>query len=287
MVGLTNGTPYTFTVTATNSAGTSVASSASNSVTPSTLGNQLVDSFTGANINTTKWYEVDPTGYGGTSGKVQQNGTLTIADSYNGTLWGNTGLVSQDVFDSTSLEISASMTPGSSPLIGYGDYNFGLAGKKAYLLYVASPSSILALSWEDAAYTSTNCGAASASAAVYKMKIVSGGFEVYKDGALMCTHMNSVVINNTRVFLENASTASTFDDVLVYGLIVAHAAPDAPTIGTATSGNASASVTFTAPNFNNGAVITGYTVTSSPGGITASGASSPITVTGLTNGLLQ
>lgn len=60
--------------------------------------------------------------------------------------------------------------------------------------------------------------------------------------------------------------------------------PDAPTIGTATAGNAQASVTFTAPASNGGSLITGYTVTSSPGGFTGTGVSSPITVTGLTNG---
>ncbi len=60
--------------------------------------------------------------------------------------------------------------------------------------------------------------------------------------------------------------------------------PGAPTIGTATAGNAQASVTFTAPASTGGPAITSYTVTSSPGGITASGASSPIVVTGLTNG---
>jgi hypothetical protein len=61
-------------------------------------------------------------------------------------------------------------------------------------------------------------------------------------------------------------------------------APNPPTIGTATAGNAQASVTFTAPGWNGGSSITSYTVTSSPGSITASGASSPIIVPGLTNG---
>ena len=60
--------------------------------------------------------------------------------------------------------------------------------------------------------------------------------------------------------------------------------PDPPTSVVATAGNASACVTFTAPASNGGRVITGYTVTSSPGGITATGATSPINVTGLTNG---
>lgn len=63
------------------------------------------------------------------------------------------------------------------------------------------------------------------------------------------------------------------------------ALPGAPTIGTATAGNATASVTFTAPaNLGIPAIITGYTVTSSPGGITGTGTSSPITVSGLSNG---
>jgi hypothetical protein len=62
--------------------------------------------------------------------------------------------------------------------------------------------------------------------------------------------------------------------------------PNAPTIGTATvTGATTVSVTFTAPsNAGYPTPITGYTVTSSPGGLTGSGASSPITVTGLTTG---
>jgi hypothetical protein len=61
-------------------------------------------------------------------------------------------------------------------------------------------------------------------------------------------------------------------------------APNAPTIGTATAGDGQATITFTPPANNGGSAITSYTVTSTPGGFTATGASSPLTVTGLTNG---
>lgn len=60
--------------------------------------------------------------------------------------------------------------------------------------------------------------------------------------------------------------------------------PNAPTIGTATGGNVSASVAFTAPDNVGGSAITSYTAISSPGGFTGTASSSPITVSGLTNG---
>jgi len=60
--------------------------------------------------------------------------------------------------------------------------------------------------------------------------------------------------------------------------------PGAPTNVVAVGGNKEATITFTPPVDNGGSAITSYEVTSSPGGITASGAASPITVTGLTNG---
>ena len=65
------------------------------------------------------------------------------------------------------------------------------------------------------------------------------------------------------------------------------AVPGAPTIGTATAGNAQASVPFTAPVSNGSSTITSYTATSSPSGVTgtlAQAGSGTITVTGLTNG---
>jgi hypothetical protein len=65
--------------------------------------------------------------------------------------------------------------------------------------------------------------------------------------------------------------------------IVGGLQPSAPTIGTATAGDTSASVAFTASSYIGKGTIT-YTATSSPGGFTGTGASSPLTVSGLSNG---
>jgi hypothetical protein len=61
-------------------------------------------------------------------------------------------------------------------------------------------------------------------------------------------------------------------------------APNAPTSVTAEGGDTSATVSFTAPANVGGSAITSYTVQSTPDGVGASGASSPVTVSGLTNG---
>lgn len=60
--------------------------------------------------------------------------------------------------------------------------------------------------------------------------------------------------------------------------------PDAPTGASATSSDGQATVSFTAPSNIGGAAITAYYAVSNPSQFTATAASSPITVTGLTNG---
>jgi len=89
----------------------------------------------------------------------------------------------------------------------------------------------------------------------------------------------AVVATNS---VGNSSASSSSNSITT---TAAATAPGAPTIGAATAtGQSTATVAFTAPVSNGGSAITGYTVTSSPGGVTASGTSSPITVTGLSAG---
>jgi hypothetical protein len=66
--------------------------------------------------------------------------------------------------------------------------------------------------------------------------------------------------------------------------VVPSAPPDAPTSVSANPGDGEAAVTFTAPSSDGGAPIVYYTATASPGGQSATGTGSPITVDGLTNG---
>ena len=60
--------------------------------------------------------------------------------------------------------------------------------------------------------------------------------------------------------------------------------PHQPTGVSAVAGRGQATVSFTAPTDDGGFPVTSYTVTSNPGGFTATGTGSPLTVTGLTNG---
>ncbi len=99
---------------------------------------------------------------------------------------------------------------------------------------------------------------------------------------------------NTSSYMDNTISALT---AYAYKVIAYNAAgespsnlatlaglPGAPQNVTAVAGNSQATVSFTPPAFDGYSTITGYTVTSSPGNITASGTTSSITVMGLTNG---
>lgn len=96
-------------------------------------------------------------------------------------------------------------------------------------------------------------------------------------GGLTNGHLCSIIVFATNAIGNgpNSSPAVTFTPAAV---------PGAPTALVASPGVAQATVSFTAPATNGGSPITGYTATSSPGGFTGSGASSPVIVNGLTNG---
>ena len=108
-----------------------------------------------------------------------------------------------------------------------------------------------------------------------------GGFTATGSSPITVTGLASGTAYTFTVKGTNAT--ATGPDSSASSSITATTVPQAPTIGTATAGIQNASVTFTA-GATGGSSITGYTVTSSPGSITGTGSSSPITVSGLTGG---
>lgn len=117
----------------------------------------------------------------------------------------------------------------------------------------------------------------------------AGGYVTFTAGSIAPTANRIFTLSTAgttdTVTVKNGNGGTVFTVTIAASGIVA---PGAPTAVTVTPGNASASVAFTAPSSNGGATITGYTATciSSDGGASGAGTgtSSPISVTGLTNG---
>jgi len=95
---------------------------------------------------------------------------------------------------------------------------------------------------------------------------------------------NSEIINSILIYSDNAANFVQYSTATLYGVYnsALETTPEAPTIGTATAASTGANVAFTPSG--TGAPATSYIATSSPGNISATGASSPILVTGLTSG---
>jgi chitinase len=95
----------------------------------------------------------------------------------------------------------------------------------------------------------------------------------------------NLTTNNVFTFTLTGAVNSTISrGTTTVTIVPIPKAPGPPKGVKAVAGNGSATVSFNAPASNGGDPINRYTVTASPSGLTASGVSSPITITGLTNG---
>ncbi len=99
-------------------------------------------------------------------------------------------------------------------------------------------------------------------------------------------NVTSLTTGNCEMIADQAGDA-TYDAApsTARTLTIVPALPDPPVMTTVSAGNRSATASFNAPGFTGGANISGYRVTADPGGAFAEGTASPLTITGLTNGL--
>jgi uncharacterized repeat protein (TIGR02543 family) len=125
---------------------------------------------------------------------------------------------------------------------------------------------------------------------------VSCNSPVNWDGSSVCTitadpgfGLASFTVNGADRFAAVTNNSATLANLQLDQSVTAYfaAVPGAPTVSSASAGDKSATVTFSAPTTDGGSPITGYTVTSHPEGGTDSSAGTMATshsITGLVNG---
>jgi hypothetical protein len=281
--GLTNGTAYTFTVTAANAAGSSPESSPSTAVTPSAVtvpGAPTTVTTTPGNAQAVVAWTAPAsnggsaiTGYtvtaspGGLSATTIIATSATISGLTNGTAYTFTVTAANAAGTSPASLASSAVTPRTVP---------------------GSPTAAVAAAGIASAVVSWTAPASNGGSAItgYTVTASPGGLSASTTGATSATVAGLTNGTAYTFTVTAANAAGTSPPSLPSSAVTpAATAPNAPTIGTATAANASAVVTWTAPASNGGSVVTGYTVTASPGGLSATTTGAiNATVAGLTNG---
>ncbi len=279
VTGLTDGQAYTFTVAATNSAGTGSSSGASSPVTPATV--PSAPSF--ASVvpgNTIITVNFNPPASDGGSPITTYEVVTTNHTSF---------------FATSSPIIVSGLTNGTSyPLILRAYNAVGVGAAVGYPTNVTpvgppdAPTAVSAVAGNAQATVSFTPPASNGGLPITQYKVTSspGGFiQVGATSPLVVTGLtNGTSYTFTVTATNSAGTGAASAASAPVVPVAPVTPPGAPTIASATAGNQQVTVNFNAPASNGGATITSYTVTSSPGGIQATGTASPLTVTGLTNG---
>jgi hypothetical protein len=265
VTGLTPNTPYTFTVTATNSGGTSVASSASTAVTTvsgaPTIGTATVLSTTVVSVAFTA-----PSGTGTITGYTVTSSSGGFIGTGSSSPISVTGLTPNTpyTFTVTATNSGGTSQPSESTTV--------TTKPNAPTSVIATVSSTTAVSVSFTAPTGTG------TITSYTITSSPGGFT--GTGSSSPITVTGLTPNTPYTFTVTATNSGGTSSASSASTAVT-TKPDAPTSIIATvTGSTTVSVSFTAPTGTG--TITGYTVTSSPGGLTGTGSSSPITVSGLT-----
>ena len=297
VTALTNGTSYTFGVTATNAAGTSAVAT-SGSVTPAAVasaptgvtatgGDQQADVFWNAPASDggspLTGYTITPVGPGGPL-------TPTVVDA------STTGVVIGGLVDGTSytFDVTADNAVGSSPAATSGSVT--PAAPPVAATAPAAPGSPTAVVGPAAAQvTVTWTAPADGGSAItsYTLSELSGA-TVLNSWDLPATATSQQVTGLTGgaayTFTIVANNAVGPSPTATTNTVTAATAPGPVSAVTASAGNTQATVTWSAPANDDGSPITSYTITPiAPGGpltpVTVAAPATTATITGLTNGV--
>lgn len=198
--------------------------------------------------------------------------TQTVTGLASGTAYTFNGFATNDVGDSVGSAFSSSVTVTTVP-------------QNPNTPTVADVGTSRA--WGNGAVTVTITAGATGGATISGFRGTSTPGSFTGTNATSPVTVTGLASNTSYTFTAAAQNTNGYStESASSASVLATTVPNTPATPTATAGNASASVAFTllTGNDTGGKAITGYTVTSTPGSFTGTGTTSPITVTGLTNG---
>ncbi len=276
VTGLTNGTAYTFTVTATNAIGTSPPSAVSNTVTPANVPGAPTNvvAVAGDGLATVSWRAPTNTGGvpitsyvvtafpGGATTSTTGALTVTFGGLSNGTSYTFTVAAVNAAGTSTASKASAAVTPAGLPL---------------------APTNVLAVAGDGQVSVSWSPASDNGSAITgYTVTVAPGGTSVSTTAAVnvVFPSLTNGVSYTFTVVARNA---------IGTGAASAPSAPvvpsqdaGAPTNVTGVVGDGQVALSWTPPLSSR--TVSHYVVTVSPGNVNLSTTSSTLTVTNLTDG---
>ncbi|CAN2230032.1 Listeria/Bacterioides repeat [Candidatus Nanopelagicaceae bacterium] len=280
ITGLSNGSTYKFQAVATNAAGTST-SSLSNSIVPASIPGAptAVTALRGDETATVSFTAPADNG-----GSAITGYTLTVVET------GQTFTGSGSPITVTGLTNGSSYTfkVTATNAVGFSDTSTASAPIKVAGVADA-PALVTALAGDQSALvtatgnwnTTAGSGGESVTAIIFtSMDGLHACTATYPATSCSMTGLTNGTAYTFPAVARNAignSPATSSNSVTPAG------APTAPTTVTAVAGDHSATISFSGAGAN-GSTITGYIVKVSPGGDTYTVSSSPMTITGLTNG---
>jgi hypothetical protein len=268
--GLSSNTEYTFSISATNSGGTSSSSLSSLVTTKPEPPINCIATVSGSTIVSVAF--TAPSGTGTITGYIVTSNLGDIATGTSSPI----NVIGLTANTSYTFTVSATNSGGTS---------FASSSSASITTQISAPTinNLMVLSNTDISvgFTPPNEGDG----------IITGYTVTSSPGGLIGTGTSSpITVSGLTSNTEYTFTVSAIRHIISRRPIVLSVSSvsssistisDPPTLGIVTvSDKTSVSIAFTPPSGSG--IITSYTVTSSPGGLTGTGTSSPITITGLT-----
>ena len=283
LLGLSIGVTYSISVTATNSSGTSsastpvtgsVGSAAPSAPAPVTLG-QISN-------GTIAIYWQPPSSTGGTPitayTVIATGGTAPVTCAPTSVSNTSCTLVGLSAGITYSISVTATNSVGTS-------LASTPVSSTSTPTVPGTPTSVTATASGTTAIVSWTAPSSIGGSAISNYTVTSS------PGSLTCTSastsctVNGLISGTSYTFTVTATnTTGVGLSSVASNSISSLGTPGAPTNATATSSNGGAYITWSAPSSTGGSAISNYTVTSSPGSLTCTSASTSCTVNGLISG---